>query len=76
MENCFLLIWKYILQNQTKKSENVYQNWIDTYGGEDFALAVNQAVEITDRFAAQASPETRLEMDKAFEKASKLEWMF
>ena len=76
---CFTIykqIGDYILTNQKAISENIYQNWIDTYGGEEFAQAVNKAIEITDRYASQASPEIRLEMDKAFQKASKLEWMF
>lgn len=76
---CFTIyqqVGDYILANQSNKEDNPYQNWINTYGGEEFANAVNSAIEITTTFASKASPETINEMNKAFEKASKLEWMF
>ncbi|AFM02677.1 putative transcription activator [Bernardetia litoralis DSM 6794] len=76
---CFTIykqIGDYILENQTNKSDNPYQNWINTYGGDDFANSVNQAIEITNRYAQTASKEIVEEMNSAFEKSSKLEWMF
>lgn len=60
----------------TSSSTNPYQSWIDTYGGEAFALATQQAIDITNHYAAQASPSRLKAMQECFTKASKLEWMF
>lgn len=76
---CFTIykeIGDYILKNQNKKENNPYQDWINTYGGEEFEISVNTAIAITNKFAENASSETLLKMEAAFEKASKLEWMF
>ena len=76
---CFTVykqIGDYILENQTNQQSNPYQNWINTYGGEEFENSVNKAIEITNKYAKNASSDTRSKMDLAFEKASKLEWMF
>lgn len=76
---CFTIykeIGDYILEHQTNKADNQYQDWIDTYGGEEFAASVNNAVAITNKYAANASEEVLQKMKAAFVKASKLEWMF
>ncbi len=76
---CFTIYKKvgdYILENQSNKENNPYQNWINTYGGEEFAASVSRAIEITNKHADAASDELLEKMEKAFEKASKLEWMF
>ncbi|NOU61411.1 thiaminase II [Marinifilum caeruleilacunae] len=75
---CFWIYKKvgdYILANQSKE-DNPYQNWIDTYGGEEFAQAVEKAISICDKLAVQASIEKRKKMWDAFVKASKMEWIF
>ena len=76
---CFTIykeIGDYILANQTNKNNNPYQNWINTYASEDFANAVLNAIEITNRYAEKSPEEVLNKMDLAFIKASKLEWMF
>lgn len=76
---CFTIyqqIGDYILANQTNKNNNPYQDWINTYGGEAFANSVKSAIEITNKHTIKASHESINNMNKAFEKASKLEWMF
>tara|TARA_B100000424_G_C22672772_1_gene369118 strand:+ start:44 stop:358 length:315 start_codon:yes stop_codon:yes gene_type:complete len=76
---CFTIykeIGDYIQENQTNKADNPYQDWIDTYGGEEFATSVNNAVAITNRYAENAPEEVLQKMKTAFIKASKLEWMF
>ncbi|MEM9362290.1 MAG: thiaminase II [Bacteroidota bacterium] len=76
---CFTIyqqVGDYILANQSNKNDNPYQDWINTYGGEAFANSVKSAIEITEKHATKASPERVNKMNKAFEKASKLEWMF
>lgn len=76
---CFTIykeIGDYIQTNQTNKENNPFQDWIDTYGGEEFASSVNNAVAITNKYAANASEDVLAKMETAFTKASKLEWMF
>lgn len=76
---CFTIykeIGDYILANQTNKENNPYQDWINTYGGEDFGNAVKKAIEITHRHSLHASDTIINNMNTAFQKAAKLEWMF
>jgi thiaminase/transcriptional activator TenA len=76
---CFTIykeIGDYILAHQTNSVKNPYQDWINTYGGAAFEKSVNTAIAITNKYAQQASGETLKNMELAFEKASKLEWMF
>lgn len=76
---CFTIykeIGDYILENQTNKGNNPYQDWINTYGGEAFEASTNTAIEITNKHAVAVSEEGQQKMELAFEKASKLEWMF
>lgn len=76
---CFTIykqVGDYILAHQTNKDNNPYQNWINTYGGEAFANSVKNAIKITNKHASKSSPEELIKMNQAFEKASKLEWMF
>lgn len=75
---CFWIyqeVGSYILSKQIKKN-NPYQNWIDTYGGEDFANAVTCAITICDELAEQSTPAQQEAMTKTFLMASKFEWMF
>lgn len=75
---CFWVYKKvgdYILENQTK-NENPYQPWIDTYGGEDFAHAVQKAIAICDEAAENTTSTRRESMTRAFKLSFKMEWMF
>lgn len=75
---CFWIYMKvgdYIVAHQTK-GQNPYQNWIDTYAGDDFAKAVNIAIAICDALADESTLEQRMEMTNAFVLATKMEWMF
>ena len=75
---CFWIykeVGDYILANQTK-GDNPYQNWIDTYGGEEFASSVEKAIAICNDLAEKTSAEQREAMTQAFTYCSKMEWMF
>jgi len=75
---CFWIYKKvgdYIYANQ-HDGANPYQEWINTYAGEDFGLLVDKAISICDHVAASCSDAQREQMTKAFVMASKLEWMF
>jgi thiaminase/transcriptional activator TenA len=76
---CFTIykeVGDYIKENQTNRKDNPFQNWINTYGGEDFAKSVKNAIHIANLHAENANENTLNKMNVAFEKASKLEWMF
>jgi len=75
---CFWIYKKvgdHIYQHQDSKN-NPYQDWIDTYAGEEFGLLVEKAIHICDDVASRCSDSQREQMTKAFVMASKLEWMF
>lgn len=75
---CFWVYQKvgdHILAHQSQ-TNNPYQTWINTYGGEDFALAVNKAIAICDAAAVDTTPARRKQMTRAFGLAFKMEWMF
>ena len=76
---CFTIykeVGDFILETQTNKGSNPYQAWIDTYASDEFAEAVEQAIDIVNRYAETASPESLAKMEEVFIKTSKLEWMF
>ncbi|HIP21030.1 MAG TPA: thiaminase II [Sulfurimonas sp.] len=76
---CFTIykeVGDYILKTQSNKESNPYQAWIDTYASDEFALAVEQAIGIVNKYALTASPENLKKMEEVFIKTSKLEWMF
>jgi thiaminase/transcriptional activator TenA len=56
--------------------QHPYRAWIDTYSGEDFDRSVQAAIQLTNQAAAAASTTERQGMEKAFYKASQLEWLF
>jgi thiaminase (transcriptional activator TenA) len=74
---CFWIYQKVgdiILSNQ--KKPNPYQNWIDTYSGEDFNKSVNSILAICNKIAENTSQATRREMLEKYQMASRLEYMF
>ena len=76
---CFTIyqeVGDYILKMQDNNGSNPYQNWIDTYASDEFAAVVQQAIDITNRYALTASPENLAKMEEVFIKTSQLEWMF
>jgi len=59
-----------------RKAGNPYQDWIDTYGGEEYGQAVRRAIAIADELAESATLALRAEMTEAFVLCTKMEWMF
>lgn len=75
---CFWIykeVGDFILKNSTTEN-NPYQNWISTYGGEDFALSVQKAIDICDKVADKTTPAIREKMLEAFLTSSLLEFDF
>lgn len=75
---CFWIYKKvgdYIYSHQNTVN-NPYQKWIDTYGGDEFAIAVEQAITICDTLAENSTLETQKRMTEAFVMASRMEYDF
>ncbi len=62
--------------HRTAAPDNPYRAWIDTYAGDDFAIAVDAMVATADVIAARAGAPYRDAMHLAFTRAMQLEWMF
>ncbi|WP_225036012.1 thiaminase II [Winogradskyella sp. SM1960] len=75
---CFWIYKKvgdYIITNY-KSENNPFKEWIATYGGDDFAKAVKNAITICDKAAANTTPSIRQSMTEAFITASRMEYQF
>ena len=75
---CFWIykeVGDYIYRQQQQPS-NPYQDWINTYAGEEFGAAVSSAIAICDEVAENCTSAQRQAMTEAFVMASKLEWLF
>ncbi len=75
---CFWIYKKvgdHIYRHQTKK-DNPYQDWINTYAGEEFGSIVERAIKICNEVAVNCSPSQQEAMTQAYLMAGKLEWMF
>ncbi|MNK01431.1 Thiaminase-2 [compost metagenome] len=75
---CFWIykqVGDYILANQTK-DKNIYQEWINTYAGEEFGILVEKAIDLCDTAAANSTEKQQQQMTEAFVTASRLEYAF
>ncbi|WP_185289302.1 thiaminase II [Chryseobacterium lactis] len=75
---CFWIyreVGDYIYRTQNTV-DNPYEKWIDTYAGEEFAAAVDQAISICDKIAENSTAATRQKMTEAFIMASRMEYHF
>jgi thiaminase/transcriptional activator TenA len=53
-----------------------YQQWIGTYGGEEFGETVRGVLDIADRLGPGLSPAERTLVHRHFRTTSRYEWMF
>ncbi|WP_442590911.1 thiaminase II [Pedobacter sp. AW31-3R] len=75
---CFWIYKKvgdFILETQDPH-HHPYQNWIDTYAGEEFGLLVEKAIALCDKVALECTPQQQERMTEAFITASRLEFAF
>lgn len=75
---CFWIykeVGDYILENASIDG-NPYKDWINTYGGEEYAKAVEEAIDITDEIAEKCSPEQQEQMIHDFVMTARMEWLF
>lgn len=61
---------------RTGSPNELYQRWIDTYAGEEFATVVREVLTLADRIAENADEQTRTTMCVRFAEASRLEFLF
>lgn len=57
-------------------AENPYARWIELYSGEGFDERVTRAINIIEALGQEAQEPERRAMQKAFDTAARLEWMF
>ncbi len=74
---CFWIYLKLAedLKGQTMPS-NPYMKWVDTYSSSEYRNSVNVMIELVNKLADAATPETRSLMMDAFVLASRMEWYF
>jgi len=75
---CFWIykeVGDFIFSHQ-QKNGNPYQNWINTYAGEEFGVLVKKAIQICDEVAEACTHDQREAMTEAFITSCKLEWLF
>lgn len=57
-------------------TDPLYQRWIDTYGGEEFAAIVQAVLDLTDRVGGELSDGEEARMTEHFVTSSRYEWLF
>lgn len=74
---CYWIYWevgKALLERGSP--DPLYQRWIDTYGGEEFADVVRAVLAVTDRLGPALSDADRERMARHFRRTTVYEWMF
>jgi thiaminase/transcriptional activator TenA len=61
---------------QQSAPNNCFEKWIETYAGDDFGKAVDEAIDIFDTLAEQSDAKVRASMMNAFYNSTCLEWHF
>lgn len=57
-------------------ASNPYARWIEMYSGEGYDESVNKAIAVVEALGNEAQPAERNDMQQAFERSARLEWMF
>ena len=74
---CYWIYWEVGKALAARGSAHpLYQRWIDTYAGDDFAGVVRAVLELTNRIDANLGVGDRRAMAGHFLIASRYEWMF
>lgn len=74
---CYWIYWevgKHLLK--TGSSNPLYQKWIDTYGGEEFAEVVRSMLSAVNRNCDALNPAQKESVGIHFDRSSKFEYMF
>jgi thiaminase/transcriptional activator TenA len=74
---CYWIYWEVGKALISRGSPNpLYQRWIDTYGGEEYARIVKAVLNITNKIARDLKEDQKEAMKKHFITTSRYEWMF
>jgi len=74
---CYWIYWEVGKVLAEHGSPNpLYQRWIDTYGGEEFAAIVRAVLKLTERVGKGLSSEEEAKVTGHFVTTSRYEWMF
>ena len=74
---CYWIYWEVGKVLAEHGSPNpLYQRWIDTYGGDDFAAIVRSVLELTERVGKRLSSDEEVKVTEHFVTTSRYEWMF
>ncbi|HWP93479.1 MAG TPA: thiaminase II [Thermodesulfobacteriota bacterium] len=74
---CYWIYWEVGKALISRGSPNpLYQRWIDTYGGEEYARIVKAVLNITNKIARDLKNDQKEAMKKHFITTSRYEWMF
>jgi thiaminase/transcriptional activator TenA len=74
---CYWIYWevgKALLERGSP--DPLYERWIETYGGEEFADVVRQVLALTDRLGPLLGPAHETRLHERFRTTSRYEWMF
>jgi thiaminase/transcriptional activator TenA len=74
---CYWIYWEVGKHLAEKGSSHpLYQQWIDTYAGDEFGGLVSEVLAITDRLAADLTGAQKSAMTDRFLEAARCEWLF
>jgi thiaminase/transcriptional activator TenA len=74
---CYWIYWEVGKTLLERGSPNpLYQRWIATYGGDEFAATVRDVLALTNRIGAEIGPAERANVFRHFLASSRYEWMF
>jgi thiaminase/transcriptional activator TenA len=74
---CYWIYWEVGKELIASGSPDpLYQRWIDTYGGDEYAAVVRQALEATERAGAGLSAGERDRVREHFQTTARYEWLF
>ena len=74
---CYWIYWEVGKELQRRGSPDPrYQQWIDTYSGEEFAGEVREVLAIADDLGPGLAPAERALVGRHFRATSRYEWMF
>jgi thiaminase/transcriptional activator TenA len=74
---CYWIYWEVGKALVSKGSPNsLYQRWIETYGGEEFADVVKAVLTLTNTISKELNEDEKNGMKTHFVTTSRYEWMF
>ena len=75
--SCYWIYWEVGKALGEKGSpQPLYQRWIDTYAGEEFAQTVRDMLDVVERTCAPLNADQKEAVGRHFERTAKLEYMF